>query len=137
MNCVLCVCSFAQLYLTCCDPWTVAHQAPLSMEFSRQEYWSRLPFPTPGDLPNPGIEPESLASPALAGGVFTAESSGKPSCALAMYNGSNSCSDAFSGIGRGGLSRHRSLPHSLNVFPGIRDSFSGALEANCEERLEC
>ena len=49
-------------------PWTVAHQSPLSMEFSRQEYWSRLPFPPPGDLPNPGIKPLSLA---LAGGFFT------------------------------------------------------------------
>ena len=39
--------------------WTVAHQAPLSMEFSRQEYWSGLPFPSPGDLPDPGIEPGS------------------------------------------------------------------------------
>ena len=52
-------------------PWTVARQAPLSMEFSRQEYWSGLPFPTPGDLPSPGIEPVSLESPALAGGFFT------------------------------------------------------------------
>jgi len=43
-------------------PWTVAHQAPLSMEFSRQEYWSGLPFPSPGDLPNPGIEPRFLPS---------------------------------------------------------------------------
>ena len=42
-------------------PWTVAHQVPLSIEFSRQEYWSRLPFPSPGDLPNPGIEPGSSA----------------------------------------------------------------------------
>ena len=42
-------------------PWTVAYQAPLSMEFSRQEYWSGLPFPSPGDLPDPGIEPGSLA----------------------------------------------------------------------------
>ena len=42
-------------------PWTVAHQAPLSMGFSRQEYWSGLPFPSPGDLPHPGIEPESPA----------------------------------------------------------------------------
>ena len=41
-------------------PWTVAHQAPLSVEFSRQVYWSGLPFPSPGDLPNPGIEPRSL-----------------------------------------------------------------------------
>ena len=42
-------------------PWTVVHQAPLSMEFSKQEYWSGLPFPPPGDLPNPGIEPASSA----------------------------------------------------------------------------
>ena len=42
-------------------PWTVAYQAPPSMEFSRQEYWSGLPFPSPGDLPGPGIEPGSLA----------------------------------------------------------------------------
>ena len=41
-------------------PWTVAYQAPLSMEFSRQEYWSALPLPSPGDLPDPGIEPGSL-----------------------------------------------------------------------------
>ena len=46
---------------TLCDPWTIAHQAPLSMEFSRQEYWSRFLFPSPGDLPNPGIEPRSPA----------------------------------------------------------------------------
>ena len=52
-------------------PWTVAHQAPLPMEFSRQGYWSKVPFPTPGDLPDPGIEPASLVSPALAGGFFT------------------------------------------------------------------
>ena len=49
----------------------VPHQAPLSMEFSRQEYWSRLPFPPPGDLPDPRIEPLSLMSPALAGGFLT------------------------------------------------------------------
>ena len=55
-------------------PWTIAHQAPLSMGFSRQEYWSRLPFPSPGDLPDPGIKP---ASPALACGFFTTEPPGK------------------------------------------------------------
>ena len=52
-------------------PWTVAHQALLSMGFSRQEYWSRLPFPSAEDLPNPGIEPASLTSPALTGVFFT------------------------------------------------------------------
>ena len=59
-------------------PWAVAHQAPLSMRFLRQEYWSGLPFPPPGDRPSPGIEPVSLASPALTGGFFTTESPGKP-----------------------------------------------------------
>ena len=57
-------------------PWTVAHQAPLSMGFFRQEYWSGLPFPPPGNLPDPGIEP---VSPALAGKFFTTEASGKQS----------------------------------------------------------
>ena len=52
-------------------PWTVGCQALLSMGFPRQEYWSGVPFPTPGDLPNPGSEPVSLASPALAGRFFT------------------------------------------------------------------
>ena len=65
-----------QLFVT---PWTVSlHQAPLSMEFSRQEYWSGLPFPPPGNLPNPGMELTSPVSPALAGRFFTIEPSGKP-----------------------------------------------------------
>ena len=53
-------------------------QVPLSMEFSRHEHWSGLPFPTPGDHPDPGIDPVPLASPALAGGFFTTEPPGKP-----------------------------------------------------------
>ena len=52
-------------------PWTVSCQAPLPMEFFKQEYWSRLPFPTPGDLLNPSLEPVSSVSPALAGELFT------------------------------------------------------------------
>ena len=67
--------SHVQLFVT---PWTIAHQPPLFMEFSRQEYWSGLPFPPPGDLPNPGIKPISPASPAVAGGFFTTEPPGKP-----------------------------------------------------------
>ena len=55
--------------------WTVAHQAPLSMGFSRQEYWNGLPFPSPGDLPDPGIE---LRSPALQADALTSEPPGKP-----------------------------------------------------------
>ena len=58
-------------------PWTVALQAPPSMGFSRQEYWSGLPFLSPGDLPSPGIEPASLTSPALAGGFLTPAPRGK------------------------------------------------------------
>ena len=67
----VCMLSHVWLFAT---PWTVAQQAPLSMGFSRQEYWSRLPFPSPGDLPDPGIKP---ASPALAGVFFTHEPPGK------------------------------------------------------------
>ena len=59
-------------------PWIVNHQVPLSMGFPRQEYWSGLPFPSPGYLPDPGVEPVSPASPALAGGFFTTEPPGKP-----------------------------------------------------------
>ena len=67
--------SHLQLFVT---PWTVAHQAPLSTGFSRQEYWSGLPFPPAGDLPNPGIEPVSSASPILAGESFTTAPLEKP-----------------------------------------------------------
>ena len=59
-------------------PWTVARQVPPSREFSRQEYWRGLPFPTPGDLPNPGIAPMSPASPALKGRLFTTKPRGYP-----------------------------------------------------------
>jgi len=59
-------------------PWTIAHQFPLAMEFFRQEYWIGLPFQTPGGPPDPGIQPVSPASPALAGGFFTTFPPGKP-----------------------------------------------------------
>ena len=68
------VLSHVQLFVT---PWIVACRAPLSMRFPRQEYWSKFPLPSPGDLPNPGIEPTSLVSPALAGGFFTIVPPGK------------------------------------------------------------
>ena len=60
--------------------WTVAHQALLSMEFSRQEFWSGWPFPPPGDLPNPGIGPASLVSRALAGWLFTTNTAWEAPC---------------------------------------------------------
>ena len=66
--CMLSHFSGVQLFVS---PWTVACQAPLSIEFSRQEHWSGLPFSFPGDLPNTGIEARSLVSPALAVGFFT------------------------------------------------------------------
>ena len=66
--------SHVQLFAT---PWTIAHKAPLSMGFSKQEYWSGFPCRPPGDLPDPGIEPLSLTSPALAGGLLTTETPGK------------------------------------------------------------
>ena len=79
LNQVLCVCaqslSCVQVFVI---SWTVARQAPVSMGFPRQEYWSGLPFPSPGNLPNPGMDPTSLASPSLAGGFFTTEPPGKP-----------------------------------------------------------
>ena len=71
LSCFSCVQLFATL-------WTVAHQAPLSMGFSSQEYWSGLPYPPPGDFPNSGIEPTSPTAPALQVDFFTTEPPGKP-----------------------------------------------------------
>jgi len=68
----------------------IACQTPLYMIFSRQEYWSWLPFPTPGDLPDPGIKPTSLVSPALAGRFFTTAPSGKPLSYFLDYTKSKS-----------------------------------------------
>ena len=71
-------------------PWAVAHQAPLSMGFSRQEYWSGLPFPSPGELPDAGIQPRPPASAALAGEFFTTAPPGKPpflACAVGNMEG--------------------------------------------------
>ena len=65
------------MYDSSVTPWTVASQAPLSIEFSRQEDWSGFPFPSPGDLPDPRTETTSLASLALEGGVFITEPAGK------------------------------------------------------------
>ena len=76
-SCVFSCSVVSRLFVT---PWTLASQAPLSKEFSRQEYWSwvGLPFPTPGHLPDPGIEPESLASPAMTGRFSATAPPGKP-----------------------------------------------------------
>ena len=72
----------AELCPILCDPYTVACQTPLSMGFSRQEYWSGLPFPTPGDLLDPGIESLSLVYPAFEGRLFTIVLPGEPKVGL-------------------------------------------------------
>ena len=74
----MCVLSFFSRVQRFETLWTVAHQAPLFMGFSRQEYWSGLPCPFPGNLPNPGIKPPSFTAPALAGGLFILVPPGKP-----------------------------------------------------------
>ena len=83
----------AKLYLTFCDPMDCSLQALLSMGFPRQEYWSRFPFPSPGDLPDPVIKPET---PALAGRFFTTEPPGKLiyilSCVKQIASGKLVCS---------------------------------------------
>ena len=75
----VCVCSLPlSLVGLSVTPWIVARQAPLSMEFSGQEYWNGLPLPPPGDLSDPGMEPMSLMSPALADRIVTTVVPGKP-----------------------------------------------------------
>ena len=71
----VCVCVSHSVVSDSVTPWTVTHQVPLSVEFSRQEYWSGLPFSSPGDLPNPEIEP---VSPALQADSLLSEPPGKP-----------------------------------------------------------
>ena len=72
------VCAVTSVISDSVIPWTVAHQSPLSTRFPKQEYWSGLPFPPPGDLPDLGIELTSLTAPALADRYFTTEPPGKP-----------------------------------------------------------
>ena len=87
-------------------PRTVAHQASLSMGFSRLEYWSALSFPSPGDLPDPGVKPTTLESPALAGIFFTTVPPGKP--------------------------RSREMPLQLQCCSLHQDSFSERQEAQAQ-----
>ena len=81
---VLCLCAWSLSYVWLQPHGLVARQAPLSTEFSRQEYWSRLPFPTLGDFPNIGIEPTSVVAPALADRFF-ATSTAKKALYIFMY----------------------------------------------------
>ena len=101
-------------------PWTVAHQAPPSMGFSRQGYWNGLPFPSPGDLPDPGIEPAFAVSPVSQADSLPAEPTGKPvvsylsvslllMCALCSPNSS----------WNNGLKRCRQLNNKLSCFQSM------------------
>ena len=80
--CMLSCFSRVRLFAT---PWTVAHQAPLSMRFSRPKYWGGLPFSPPGDLPNPGIKPESPMAPALQVDSLPLSHQGSPCCLICYY----------------------------------------------------
>ena len=127
-------------------PWAVARQAPLSIGFPRQEYWSGVPFPPPGDLPDSGTKPESLRSPALAGGFFTTVPPAKPLWSVHMtiisvlgfplYKLHILCSFFycfaifFLRIHKIGFGQNEQLPHSnsfLNFVPGAlywKESFN-------------
>ena len=87
--CVLICLGHVALFAT---PWTAAHQAPLSKGFPRQGYWSGLPFPMPGDLPDPGIKPTSHASPALAGSFPTTAPPVRHRFVLLNFSPSTTCS---------------------------------------------
>ena len=80
----MCVLCHFSLCSTLCTPWTVAHQAPLPMGFSRQEYWSGLPCPPPGDLPNPWIKTASPVAPALQVGSLLLSHRGSPGAHIYM-----------------------------------------------------
>ena len=92
-------------------PWTVAHQAPLSMGFSRQEDWSGLSFPFPGDLPNPGIEPRS---PTLQADALTSEPPGKPFIGIWVSNSEIILKSRVEQIGKYILDDESQVSHSQN-----------------------
>ena len=94
LQCVcVCVLSDVQLFAT---PWTIACQAPLSMDFFRQEYWSGLPFPTPGVLSDPRTEPPPPVTPALASTFFTTVPLGSPNCSVSVFKLINHVENLFS-----------------------------------------
>ena len=112
-------------------PWTVAHQAPLATGVSRQEYCSGLPFPSPGDLPDPRIEP---VSPALAGRFFTAEPPGKPLCmclvSVQFSSVAQSCSTLCDPMNHStpGLPVHHQLPEFIQTHV---HQVSDAIQPSC------
>ena len=124
---VVCVLSHVWFFGT---PWTVACQSPLSIEFSRQEYWSGLPCPLPGDLPDPGVEPTFLAYPALAGGFLPLCHLGSPQSQLLPWKpvsshwdchipGSAWQPDAGSGL------RYRIMLFVISQLHGLKEGGEG------------
>ena len=81
----VCVCMYAQLHLTLCNPMNCSLPGSSIHGISRQKYWSGLPFPTPGDLPDPGFKTKSSASPTLAGRFFTTEPPEKPNVFYTLF----------------------------------------------------
>ena len=127
-------CCYYAYVLSCvclCDPSTVSRQAPLSMGFPRQEYWSGLPFPPPGDLPDPGIEPSSLASPVLAGGFFTTVPPGKPGwwCFLALVGSGEDSKTALATAGVSSGDGDSTNSHQCLVTHGSLSRLSSLWEA--------
>ena len=117
----VCVCELRQVSCVwlCLTLWTVAHWAHLSMEFPRQAYWSGLPCPPPEDLPNPGIEPTSLMSPALAGGFFTTSDTWEAPLIPAPWSGIKSTSPTLAGE-----ALTTGQPGSPSVLKGEAESYS-------------
>ena len=119
--------------------WTVAHQAPLSMGVSKQEYWSGLPFPLPGDLPSPGTELASRMSPALTGRFFTTEPPGKPSSLLTCTFTTNSflvslCPEypppiKHDLIDEGRIIIRHHLPSTLSPMPSFSVQFNSVTQS--------
>ena len=116
--CMISCFSHVQFFAT---PWTVAFQAPLSMGFSRQEYWSGLPGPPPGGLPDPGMEPTSLMSPALAGGFCTTSATGSALTILHWWRWMvESWRGRISFLSRTSFGREETMAtHSSNLAWGI------------------
>ena len=105
--------SVAKSRLTLTTPWIVTYQAPLSMGFARQEYWSGLSFPSLGDLPNPGIKP---MSPALAGEVFTAEPPCRTDCKFRLSSSPAEALVIHLGARATTVGTLQAVPRSLSWF---------------------
>ena len=127
----ICVCGVKSCS-TLCNPMAVAHQAPLSMGFSRQEYWSGLPCPLAGDLPDTGVEPTSLTSPALAGGFFTTSDTWQ---ALdQIYNSINQWWEYIITLGKGGNSKRETfLDHKRLVSLAVQRLWASINRAKCSD----